>query len=44
MEGLDILSKEFTTEEIEGVLKHLKTDRAPGPDVLMECLSRNAGI
>jgi hypothetical protein len=32
VEGLEILSKEFTVEEIEGVVKHMKTDRAPGPD------------
>jgi hypothetical protein len=32
VEGLDILSQEFTAEEIEGVVKHMKTDRAPGPD------------
>jgi hypothetical protein len=32
VEGLDILSQEFSTEEIEGVVKHMKTDRAPGPD------------
>jgi hypothetical protein len=31
VEGLDILSQEFTTEEIEGVVKHMKTNRAPGP-------------
>jgi polysaccharide pyruvyl transferase WcaK-like protein len=44
VEGLDILSNEFTIEEIEGVLKHLKLIELQVMMALMECLSRNVGL
>ena len=30
--GLDNLADAFTDEEIDGIVKHLKPDKAPGPD------------
>jgi hypothetical protein len=30
--GLDVLADPFSVEEIEGVMSHLKVDKAPGPD------------
>ena len=30
--GLDGLVEPFSTKEIEGIVKHMKTDKAPGPD------------
>jgi hypothetical protein len=30
--NLDCLVEPFSKEEIEGIVKHLKTDKAPGPD------------
>ena len=32
VEGLAQLADEFSIDEIEGIVKHLKPDRAPGPD------------
>ena len=32
VDNLDGLIAPFTTEEIEGVVKHMKVDKAPGPD------------
>ena len=30
--GLEALSRPFTEEEVDDVIKHMPTDRAPGPD------------
>jgi hypothetical protein len=32
VDNLHALAAEFSLEEIEGVLKHIKLDKAPGPD------------
>ena len=32
VEGLSVLSEKFTVDEIEGIVKHMKVDKAPGPD------------
>ena len=32
VDGLEALSRPFTNDEVEEVIKHLPSDRAPGPD------------
>ena len=32
VDGLQVLSKPFTDEEIEAIIKQMAPDRAPGPD------------
>ena len=32
VEGLDVLTKPFDKEEMDDIVKHMPTDKAPGPD------------
>jgi hypothetical protein len=32
LDGLEDLVNPFTTEEIDGIIKELKSDKSPGPD------------
>jgi hypothetical protein len=32
VEGLNCISQPFSEEEVDNVIKHMKVDRAPGPD------------
>ena len=40
---LEQIAALFSKEEIDNVVKHMPVGKAPGPDGLMGCFSRNVG-